>query len=56
MYLNLGLGSRGLAYAPLCAELLAAQITGEVPPLARDLAQALHPARFIIRNLQRNRC
>lgn len=56
LYLNLGLGSRGLAYAPLCAELLAAQITGEVPPLARDLAQALHPARFIIRNLQRNRC
>lgn len=56
LYVNLGFGSRGLAYAPLCAELLVAQITGAVPPLGRDLIEALHPARFIIRNIQKNRC
>jgi tRNA 5-methylaminomethyl-2-thiouridine biosynthesis bifunctional protein len=56
LYVNLGHGSRGLAYTPLCAELLAAQICNEPLPLARDLVHALHPARFIIRNLQRNRC
>lgn len=55
LYVNLGHGSRGLAYTPLCAELLAAHICDEPFPLARDLVQALHPARFIIRNLQRNR-
>lgn len=55
LYVNLGHGSRGLAYTPLCAELLAAHICEEPLPLARDLVQALQPARFIIRNLQRNR-
>ena len=40
----LGLGSRGLVYAPLCAELLAALIEGEPLPLERDLAAALDPA------------
>lgn len=40
----LGLGSRGLVYAPLCAELLAAMIEGEPLPLERDLVAALDPA------------
>jgi tRNA 5-methylaminomethyl-2-thiouridine biosynthesis bifunctional protein len=40
----LGLGSRGLVYAPLCAELLAAMIEGEPLPLERDLASGLTPA------------
>lgn len=56
LYVNVGHGSRGLVYTPLCAQLLAAQITGEPLPMGRDLAQALSPARFIIRNLQRNKC
>jgi len=55
LYLNVGHGSRGLAYAPLCAELVAAQICGEPLPLPRDLATALNPARFIIRDLIRNK-
>jgi tRNA 5-methylaminomethyl-2-thiouridine biosynthesis bifunctional protein len=41
----LGLGSRGLVYAPLCAELLACEIEGEPLPLERDLAAALDPGR-----------
>jgi tRNA 5-methylaminomethyl-2-thiouridine biosynthesis bifunctional protein len=53
LWLNCGHGSRGLTYAPLAAELLAAQIVGEVPPLPRDLTFALNPARFLVRQLKR---
>ncbi|MDQ2075214.1 bifunctional tRNA (5-methylaminomethyl-2-thiouridine)(34)-methyltransferase MnmD/FAD-dependent 5-carboxymethylaminomethyl-2-thiouridine(34) oxidoreductase MnmC [Marinimicrobium sp. ABcell2] len=55
LYVNLGHGSRGLAYTPLCAQLLAALICGESRPMSRDLARALHPARFLIRDLIRSR-
>ena len=55
LYLNCGHGSRGMSYAPLCAELLASQICGEVPPLERDLRQAIHPGRFIIRDMKRKK-
>ena len=55
LFVNLGHGSRGLAYTPLSAELLAAHITGEPSPLGRDLVEALHPGRFLIRDLMRNR-
>jgi tRNA 5-methylaminomethyl-2-thiouridine biosynthesis bifunctional protein len=41
----LGLGSRGLVYAPLCAELITCQIEGEPLPLERDLVAGLDPAR-----------
>lgn len=55
LYVNVGHGSRGLTSTPLCAELLAAQITGEPRPLPRELVQALSPARFVLRDLIRNR-
>ncbi len=55
LYLNTAHGSRGLSSTPLAAELLASDICGEPPPLSRDLARALSPARFIIRDLGRNR-
>lgn len=55
LYLNIGHGSRGIAYTPLCAELLAAHINQEVLPVDRDLAQALNPARFILRDLARGK-
>ncbi|MFR9718218.1 bifunctional tRNA (5-methylaminomethyl-2-thiouridine)(34)-methyltransferase MnmD/FAD-dependent 5-carboxymethylaminomethyl-2-thiouridine(34) oxidoreductase MnmC [Aeromonas diversa] len=45
------LGSRGLCSAPLCGELLAAEICGEPLGLARDLLDALHPARYWTRKL-----
>jgi len=56
LYINAGHGSRGLAYTPLCAELLACEINGEPLPFAASLVQSLHPARFIIRDLIRKRC
>jgi tRNA 5-methylaminomethyl-2-thiouridine biosynthesis bifunctional protein len=55
LYVNCGMGSRGLSYAPLSAEILAAQIAGETPPLEQELLNAINPARFIIRDLKRKR-
>ncbi|WP_062065461.1 bifunctional tRNA (5-methylaminomethyl-2-thiouridine)(34)-methyltransferase MnmD/FAD-dependent 5-carboxymethylaminomethyl-2-thiouridine(34) oxidoreductase MnmC [Cellvibrio sp. OA-2007] len=55
LFINIGHGSRGLAYTPLCAELLAAQINQETLPLPRELANALNPARFLIRDLIKNK-
>ena len=42
-----GLGSRGLLWAPLGAELLASQLSGEPLPIARDHAGAISPLRFL---------
>ncbi|UZJ45935.1 bifunctional tRNA (5-methylaminomethyl-2-thiouridine)(34)-methyltransferase MnmD/FAD-dependent 5-carboxymethylaminomethyl-2-thiouridine(34) oxidoreductase MnmC [Marinimicrobium sp. C6131] len=55
LFINVGHGSRGLCYTPLSAELLAAHIEREPMPLDRELVQALHPARFLIRDLMRNK-
>lgn len=55
LFANLGHGSRGLTYTPICASLLAAYLVGEPPPLPMTLHHALHPARFLIRDLMRNR-
>ncbi len=50
----LGLGSRGLVWSSLMAELLASQITGEPLPLERALAEATDPARFLVRARREN--
>ena len=42
-----GLGSRGLLWAPLGAELMASQLEGEPLPLPRDLGGAISPRRFL---------
>lgn len=49
----LGLGSRGLVWAPLAAELLVARLTGEPLPVEGDLADAVDPARFALRARRR---
>jgi tRNA 5-methylaminomethyl-2-thiouridine biosynthesis bifunctional protein len=45
----LGYASRGLTWAPLAAELLAARLESEPLPLPADLMAALDPARFLLR-------
>ena len=55
LYLTTAHGSRGLVSTPLASEMLASQICNEPLPVNRALARALSPARFIIRNLSRNR-
>ena len=54
LYVNLGFGSRGYSYAPLCAEFLASQICAEPPPLPDYLRESINPARFLVRGLVRN--
>ena len=49
------LASRGLTLAPLLAELIAAQIEGEPLPIERELAEAVDPARFLLRAVRRGR-
>jgi tRNA 5-methylaminomethyl-2-thiouridine biosynthesis bifunctional protein len=45
----LGYASRGLIWAPIASELLAAQLEGEPLPLETALVDALDPARFVLR-------
>jgi tRNA 5-methylaminomethyl-2-thiouridine biosynthesis bifunctional protein len=49
LYGLLGYASRGLTWAPLAAELLAASLEGEPLPLETTLAAALDPGRFRLR-------
>ena len=55
LYLSTAHGSRGLTSTPLAAELVAAQISDRPWPVASDLCRAMSPARFIVRDLIRNR-
>ncbi len=51
LFVLTGLGSRGLVTAPYAAALLAAELQGA--PVDATIMQALHPARFFIRDLKR---
>lgn len=53
IYLLSGLGSRGLASAGYCANLLTQMMAGEMPSAPRGTLEALHPARFVIRQLKK---
>lgn len=55
LYGLLGYASRGLIWAPLAAELLAAQLEGEPLPLEMALVDALDPARFVLRARRNSR-
>lgn len=50
LYLNTGHGSRGLSSAPLCAEILAAQICAEPLPVEASVVDMLNPNRFLLKN------
>lgn len=49
LYAISGFGARGLVWSALAAELLASQLEQEALPIERDLAEALDPARFVLR-------
>jgi tRNA 5-methylaminomethyl-2-thiouridine biosynthesis bifunctional protein len=55
LYVLGALGSRGLCSAPLCGELVASEICGDPLPLAADLLEALHPARYWVRRLRKGK-
>jgi tRNA 5-methylaminomethyl-2-thiouridine biosynthesis bifunctional protein len=49
LYSLLGYASRGLIWAPLCAELLVSRLENAPLPLETSLVDALDPARFVLR-------
>lgn len=49
LFVNVGHGSKGLLTAPLCAELIASQLTGEPLSIDTTLSRALNPNRFALR-------
>jgi len=55
LYISAAHGSSGLATSTLAADYLASLICGELPPLDRAARDSLNPARFLIRDLKRQR-
>jgi len=53
LFVLTALGARGITLAPLLARLVAAQATGSPWPLEQDLADAVDPARWIVRAARR---
>ncbi|APE31324.1 FAD-dependent cmnm(5)s(2)U34 oxidoreductase [Halomonas aestuarii] len=51
LWISAAHGSRGLASAPLCAEVIASRICDEPMPLEGALVDHLHPGRRLIREL-----
>lgn len=49
LYTALGLGSRGLIWSALAAEILTSAVTGAPAPVEADLLRALDPNRFLLR-------
>ena len=51
VYLNIGHGSRGITHTPMCADLLADQISQSTtlagPAMDRQMIQALSPSRYL---------
>ena len=52
LYCITGFASRGLVWSSLAGELMASMLEGEPLPLESDLADALDPARFVLRRLR----
>jgi tRNA 5-methylaminomethyl-2-thiouridine biosynthesis bifunctional protein len=50
-----GFGARGLVWASLCGELLAAQIADDPLPIEADLVRAVEPNRFATRDKKHRR-
>jgi len=53
LFISSAHGARGLTGGVLAAQILAAMISGEPMPVARQTLHAIHPARFWIRRYQR---
>lgn len=53
LYINAAHGSRGLISCPLSGEIIAALLENEPMPLPSDLMKAVHPNRFLLRQLIR---
>ncbi|CAA0100403.1 tRNA 5-methylaminomethyl-2-thiouridine biosynthesis bifunctional protein MnmC [BD1-7 clade bacterium] len=55
LFVNIGHGSRGFGSAPISAALITAYALSRPLPIPFPMAAALNPARFVIRDITRNR-
>lgn len=55
LYINVAHGSNGLASCPLSGDYLASLISGENSPLSQQQMDCLSPARFLIRDLKKQK-
>nr|WP_162497285.1 bifunctional tRNA (5-methylaminomethyl-2-thiouridine)(34)-methyltransferase MnmD/FAD-dependent 5-carboxymethylaminomethyl-2-thiouridine(34) oxidoreductase MnmC [Vibrio algivorus] len=55
LFCMVGLGARGLCSAPLLAEVLASQISGDPLPLPLEVLEKIHPARMWVRKMLKGR-
>lgn len=55
LYAMSGFGARGLVWSALVAELLASQLNGDPLPIERELADAMDPARYVLKPPGRRR-
>ena len=55
IYLATGFGSKGFCYAPLCSAQLYSEMFQRPSPLPLELQRSLHPTRFIMRGLIKNK-
>ena len=55
LFINIAHGSRGISNTGLAAEILASYITGDEQPVDQGVLNALHPGRFIIRDIKRRK-
>ncbi len=53
LFISTGHGSRGITSAPFAAEIVSSYITGEPQAVDREVLRAIHPARFLVRNIVR---
>ncbi len=55
LYVICGLGARGVQTAPLLSDVISAYIKGTPSPVSKETREALHPARFLIRQLKKGK-
>lgn len=53
LFISAGFGSRGFQWAPLAAEIVASKILGLPMPVPREVANLVHPGRFLMRQMRR---
>ncbi len=55
LYVLSGFGSRGFLMAPLAAKILVSQMLNQPLPVPLEFLNAIHPVRFLMRDMKRNR-
>ena len=55
LYVSAGHGSRGITSTCLAAEIIASYVSGEPQAIDSEVLKAIHPARFLVRDIIRRK-